>query len=145
MTVLSIEGGDGLPPEPDWSSIYSDELDLAAAHEAWGVIVRELRSANTLAVVNGDAICRLVEFKVQYQRASRHVAEHGAILPPKNKRTKVGQWNPYWSVMRQADKAILALEAELGLSPVRRGKAEQVKRGKQANRAADAYLKPLSG
>jgi phage terminase small subunit len=67
---------------------------------------------------------------VQYERAAKHVAEHGAILPPKNKRTKVGQWNPFWSVMRQADKAILALEAELGLSPVCRGKAEKVQRGK---------------
>jgi hypothetical protein len=81
-------------------------------------------------VANGDAIRRLVEFHVQYERAAKRVAEHGAILPPKNKRTKVGQWNPFWSVMRQADKAILALEAEPGLSPVRRGKAEKVQRGK---------------
>lgn len=145
MTFSSIDGGAGMPPEPDWASIYSDEFDIAAAHEHWGTIVRELQSTSTLAAANGDAIRRLVEFHVQYERAAKHVAEHGAILPPKNKRTKVGQWNPFWSVMRQSDKAILALEAELGLSPVRRGKAEKVQRGKSKTRAADAYLRPVSG
>lgn len=144
MTVSAIDGGSGLPPEPDWSSIYTDELDIGAAHDHWGIVTRELASANTLAVANGDAIRRLVEFHVQYDRASKHVAEHGAILPPKNKRTKVGQWNPFWSVMRQADKAILALEAELGLAPVRRGKADQVKRGKAKVRPADNYLRPTA-
>lgn len=145
MTFSAIDGGDGLPPEPDWASLFDDELDIATAHERWGVICRELQAANTLAVVNGDAIKRLVDFYVQYERASRHVAEHGAILPPKTKKAKVGQWNPFWSVMRQADKTICVLEAELGLTPVRRGKAEQVKRGKTKTRAADAYLKPVSG
>jgi P27 family predicted phage terminase small subunit len=145
MSISIMEGGAGAPPEPDWASIYSDEFDIAAAHEHWGTVVRELQSANTLAVANGDAIRRLVEFHVQYERAAKHVAEHGAILPPKNKRTKVGQWNPFWSVMRQADKAILALEAELGLSPVRRGKAEKVQRGKTKIRAADAYLRSVPG
>jgi P27 family predicted phage terminase small subunit len=145
VTLSVTDGGDGRPPEPDWASLYSDELDIVAAHEHWGIVTRELDTAGTLAVANGSAIQRLVEFRVQYERASKHVAEHGAILPPKNKRAKVGQWNPFWSVMRQADKAILAIEAELGLAPVRRGKATRVQRGKKANRAADAYIKPVSG
>lgn len=144
MTLSTIDGSDGAPPEPDWASIYCDEFDIAAAHEHWGIVTRELRDAGTLAVSNGSAIQRLVEFRVQYERASKHVAEHGAILPAKNKRAKVGQWNPFWSVMRQADKAIVVLEAELGLSPVRRGRAVKVQRGKKANRAADLYLKPVS-
>lgn len=142
MTFAVIEGGGA--EEPDWASLFSDELDIAAAHEHWNRIIRELQAAGTLAEDNGDAVRRLVDFRIQYDRASKHVAEHGAILPPKNKRTKVGQWNPFWSVMRQADKSILIIEAELGLSPVRRGKATKVQRGKKSTRAADAYLKSVS-
>lgn len=145
MSLGVIEGGDGLPPEPDWSAIFSDELDVEAARGKWGVVTREMQAAGTLAVANGDAIRRLVEFWVEYQRSARHVAEHGAILPPKSRKTKVGQWNPHWSVMRQADQSIGFLEAELGLSPTRRGKAVKVQRGKKASRASDEFIKPVSG
>lgn len=124
--------------------IFADDDDLAAAHEEWGVVTRELVEAGTLAVSNGHAIKRLVEFRVQYERAARHVAEHGSLLKPTSKKAKVGQWNPYWSVMRQADESIRIAEAELGISPVRRGKAAKVQRGKKAPRAADKFLKPIS-
>lgn len=59
MTFQTIEGGDGLPPEPDWTSIYNDELDIAAAHEHWGTVTRTLQAANTIDISNGDAIRRL--------------------------------------------------------------------------------------
>jgi hypothetical protein len=52
-TISAIDGGHSLPPEPDWASVYSDEFDIAAAHERWGTVARELQSANTLAVANG--------------------------------------------------------------------------------------------
>src|SRR5262245_14105594 len=110
-----IDGGDGLPPEPDWSLIYADMMDRDTAHQDWGRVVRELRDAGTLAIANGHAIKRLIEFRVQYERAARHVAEHGMIL--KGKRAKVGQWNPYWAAMRQADEAVRLLESELGIAP----------------------------
>jgi P27 family predicted phage terminase small subunit len=142
--LTEIVGGDGSPPEPDWSSIYADEFDIAAAHHEWGIVIRELRASVTLSVANGHEIRRLVEFRVQYERASNHVAEHGPILKPTNKKAKVGQWNPYWSVMRQANEAIRALEAELGLAPTRRGNATKVNRGKKTSRAADEFLRPVS-
>lgn len=142
MSLQAISGGDGLPAEPDWSSLYADELDIAEAHEQWGIVTRELQDTGTLAVANGHSIKRLVEFRVQYERSSKHVAEHGPVL--KGKRAKVGQWNPHWSVMRQADEAIRVLEAELGIAPARRGKVTKVQRGKKAFRAADNYLKPVS-
>ena len=119
MDLRTIEGGDGLPPEPDWARHYSDELDIVAAREERGVVVREMQSAETLAVANGHAIRRLVEFRIQWRRASEHVAEYGAIINGKTT-GKGGQWNPHWSVMRQADDTIRALEAELGLAPRRR-------------------------
>lgn len=137
LTVMT--GGDGTPEEPDWSSIYSDELDVLAAHEEWGVVTRELQDAAALSVANGHSIRRLVEFRIQYERSAKHVAEHGPVLQAA-KRAKVGQWNPYWSVMRQADEAIRVLEAELGLAPTRRGKITKAVRKQTRRRAADEFL-----
>lgn len=142
MNLTSVPAGDGVPPEPEWASLYADELDIAAAREEWGVVLREMRETGTLSVANGHAIRRLVEFRVQYERASRHVAEHGPIL--KAKRAKVGQWNPYWSVMTKADESIRVLEAELGLAPTRRAKAAKVERKAKTSRASDAFLRPVS-
>jgi phage terminase small subunit len=85
---------------------------------------------------------RLVMYRVQFARAAREVAEHGTVM--KAKRTRVPQVNPYWAIMRQAGEEIRVLEVELGLPPVRRGKASKVQRAKKAQRAADAYLKPVS-
>ena len=139
--MSSIPGGAGVPLEPDWQSLYNDTLDIAEAREQWGIVTREMASAGTLVVANEDAIRRLIEFRVIYQRSSRHVAEHGPIL--KAKRAKIGQWNPHWSVMRQASAEITVLEARLGLDPVARGKATKVQRAKKAPRAADTYLKAV--
>ncbi|WP_258596653.1 P27 family phage terminase small subunit [Mesorhizobium sp. AR07] len=132
--MQGIEGGNGTPDEPDWASLYADEFDIAAAHEEWGIVVRELRDAVTLSVANGHAVRRLVEYRVQFERASRHVAEYGPILEPTSKKAKVGQWNPYWSVMRQAGEAIRALEAELGLAPVQRDKGATWQKDPQGRR-----------
>ena len=126
--------------EPDWSAVFSDPADLAAAREQWATVSDELAAAGTLAVANGNTVTRLVEFRIQYRKAAKHVAEHGAILSAK--RAKVGQWNPWWAVMRQADERIVVLESKLGIDPVSRGKTTKVQRGKKKSRAADAYLKP---
>jgi phage terminase small subunit len=138
MDLRTIDGGDGLPPEPEWSQHYSDELDIEVARDEWGVVVREMQDAETLAVANGHAIRRLVEFRIQYMRAANHVAKHGAIIKGKTG----GQWNAFWSVMRQADSAIRALEGELGLAPRRRAAAVKAKRRLNRGRAVDDYLGP---
>lgn len=139
--MTGIDGGDGTPPEPDWSKIFSDGMDVALAHEHWINVVGELRTAGTLAVANGHSIKRLVEFRFQYERASQQVAEVGPVI--RAKRTKVPQYNPHWIVMRQADQSITYLEAELGISPTRRGKAVKVQRGRSTTRASAAYLKSI--
>lgn len=142
MTFSTTEGGEGAPPEPDWSQFYADEFDIVEAHDQWMAIINEMREANTLTVANGHQVKRLVEFRVQYERSAKHVAEHGPVL--RGKRAKVGQWNPHWSVMCQAQEKILAIEAKLGIDPVSRGKLSKVNRGKKANRPAAAYLKSIS-
>jgi phage terminase small subunit len=140
MAFSVLPGGDGYPKEPDWTTIFTDDLDVDVARVTWRETFNEMRDAGTLSLSNGHAIKRLAEFRVQFERASRHVGEEGAILPPANKKTKVGQWNPYWSVMRQADDAIKSLESELGLSPRRRAGAAKAERKVKQVRAADAYL-----
>ena len=141
MDLRTIDGGEGLPPEPEWALHFSDNLDIEAARNEWGVVVRDMHGADTLAVCNGHAIRRLVMFRVQFDRAANHVAKHGAIIKAKST-GKGGQWNPNWSVMRQADHAIRALEAELGLAPRRRAAAVKVKRRMNRRTAADDYLGP---
>ena len=129
--------------EPVWPSIYSDATDIAEAQGQWRTVTNELAAAGTLADANGHTVRRLVEFRVQYEKAAKHVAAHGAIL--RAARAKVGQWNPNWTVMQQADGRIVVLEAKLGIDPVSRGKTTKVARGKKKARAADVYLKPASG
>lgn len=141
MTLKAIPGGDGVPAEPDWATTYSDELDLAFASEQWRTVTREMGERGILSVENGHAIKRLVEFRVQYERAARQVAEHGPVV--KAERTGVPQYSPHWIIMRQADESVARAEAELGLAPVRRSKAAKVERRAKAARAADAYLKPV--
>ncbi|MEW9838219.1 P27 family phage terminase small subunit, partial [Mesorhizobium marinum] len=63
----------------------------------------------------------------------------------KGKRAKVGQWNPFWSVMAQAQDKITALEKALGISPDARGKAGKVQRAKKVSRASDSYLGSTGG
>jgi P27 family predicted phage terminase small subunit len=145
MSVTSIIiGGDGEPEEPDWRLIYADEDDLEAARREWGQIIRELREYRTLSVENGHAIRRLCDFRIAYERASRHVAEHGQIFKSRSE-GKAGQWNPYWGVMRHCADAIQRIEAELGIAPVRRRRAAQVQKRDRGARAADAYLKKGRG
>lgn len=94
----------------------------------------------TPTVANGHAILRLVELRIQYKRASNHVAEHGPVRKPKSKKAKVGQWNPYWSVMKRASDAIGSLDAEFGTAPTPRGNATK---GSKSTRTADPYLRPV--
>lgn len=141
MTFAAIAGGDGGVPEPDWSSLFSDELDQALASEQFGLIVREMRDAGTLASCNAHMIRRLVLAYVNHDVASRRIAEQGAVI--KAKRTSVPSYNPWWTILQQASSQATTLEADLGLSPRRRSQAGKVERRKKAARAADAYLKPV--
>ena len=141
--LQGIVGGEGVPSEPDWSLIYKGADEVAVAHEEWGVVIREMQEAGTITVANGHAIRRLVEFRLQYERAGRIVARQGTIVPAK--RTRVPQINPYWVIMRQANEALKVLEAELGIAPTRRARAAKVKREKKIERASDRYLKPVTG
>jgi P27 family predicted phage terminase small subunit len=136
--LKAISGSDGLPPEPNWDAIYDNDSDRTVARELWGATVRELSTENVLTVANGHAVKRLVQFAIQYERASRHVADNGAILPASQ--AKIGQFNPYWAVMKHASEEIRILEGELGIAPTKRSRAKPVKREKKVARPSDRFL-----
>lgn len=138
----TLPGGDGNPPEPDWTTLYKDDIDLKIARDLWRSICSEMREAQTLAVSNGPAIKRLVAFNIEFERQVRSVAEDGAVRAAK--RTKVPQVHPSWTVMKQAAEAAGALEAELGISPRRRSAVAKVQRKAKRATAADEFLKPIA-
>ena len=141
MALATIEGGAGEPAEPDWNTLFDDELDQAFASESWSGLIREMREAGTLVAANGHQIKRLVLHYVFYDLACRHCIEQQPVV--KAKKTAVPQYNAWWTILTNADVRATALEAELGISPRRRAGASKVQRQKRVARPADAYLKPV--
>ena len=136
--VVTIAGGDGMPPEPHWPHYYDETADQRRAHGHWAEIASALRDAGGLSVSNGHAILRLVTFRMEYDASAQDVATRGVIRPATRKH---GEYtNPHFRAMRQLDETIRQLEAELGISPVRRGRIGKVVRKITKPRAADAYL-----
>jgi P27 family predicted phage terminase small subunit len=145
MSFDVIPGGGDAPeaiPEPDWTLLYSDELDIAAASGHWRTILAEMREAQTVSAANGHAVKRLVIAYVQHDQAARMIAEQSPVI--KAKRSKSATWNPWWTVLKDAAGMASAAEAELGLAPRRRTGVGKVQRTRKVARAADAYLKPIA-
>jgi P27 family predicted phage terminase small subunit len=136
-----IENTGALVPQPDWESLFSDVLEIAAAREHWRVVSTELRERQLLSQGNAHALQRLVVAYVLYDRAAREVAENGAVTKPKRGNSRaIARTSPHFTVMREAASDAASLEAEFGLSPRRRAAAGKVQNGKKAPRAADGYL-----
>jgi P27 family predicted phage terminase small subunit len=138
MTFEAIDGGNGTPEQPAWQLFFSDANECGAAAAYWSTIVATMRAAETLSAANGHAIKRLVVAAIVYDRAAAAVARDGAIRRVKG----VDRENPQWMVVKQAAEVCAGLEAELGLSPARRGRAGKVSRAPRRI-GADAYLRPV--
>jgi P27 family predicted phage terminase small subunit len=139
-----VDGTGEIIPEPDWPSLFSDELDIAAAREYWRSVTGEMRDRQLLAPANAHMLRRLVCSYVVYDRALRQVAEQGAVTKPRRGNAKaIARVSPYFTAMREAGSDATALEAELGLSPRRRSSATKAERKARVARAADAYLKAV--
>lgn len=136
----AVDGGAGVPPEPDWSIHFADELDIAVAHEQWGVLVRELRDTEKLASANAHQIKRLCVSYVLFEVSLRHVAEDGAVFPRKGK--KQPSYNPWFTVLKDANSMALVAEAELTITPRRRSNGGKVQR-KKPSQIGGGYLKSL--
>lgn len=135
--VKVVFTGDGEPVEPGWHLLYSSRDECEIAHEQWRQVIGEMKSAQILTHANGHAIRRLICFRVEYERAVRHVAQEGAVI--KSVGGGVDRPNPWWSVLRQSDETVRRLEAELGISPLRRAKVGKVTK-RDAGGRASTYL-----
>lgn len=139
-----VPGTGSIVPEPHWSMLLTDELEIAAAGEHWRRVTSEMRDRSILAPSNGHAIQRLVLSYVIYDRCSREVADNGAVLKPKRGNPKaIARISPHFSAMREAASDATQLEAELGLSPRRRATAAKVERKARSARASDTYLRAV--
>lgn len=136
--VIEIAGSDGIPPEPNWRSIFGRAADREAAAAYWRDIISEMRSAEKLAVANAHSIKRLVVAYVTFDISAREVLKSGPVM--KAKKTGVPTYNPWWTTMSNAASAAQALEKELCVSPRERGGGAKVE--KKARRATGGgYLK----
>ena len=144
MNLVDATGD--IVPEPDWTAIFSDELEIAEAHEHWRVVTTEMKERGLLSSANAHALRRLIFAYVAYDRAAREVAENGAVTKPRRGNSKaIARLSPWFTAMREAASDAIAIEARLGLTPRDRSSATKAERGKKQSRAADAYLKPVSG
>ncbi|MBR0551741.1 P27 family phage terminase small subunit [Stakelama marina] len=141
-----IEGGSGIPPEPDWSAVFpgrakSIAADRANATRYWHDAIADLRATEKLSVVNGHALQRLVIAYILYDRAAVEVIREGPIVPAP--RTKTPMHSPWATAMRDASRMANAIEAELTLSPRRRASGGKVNRRSRKPGASDQYLKSV--
>jgi P27 family predicted phage terminase small subunit len=120
---------DGLS-EPQWSAQFTDELDQDLARRQWRIIIGELRTSEKLANANERQVKRLVDAYVLYEIAMRHVADEGAVYPRKGK--KQPAYNPWFTVLKDANAMASAAEAELTITPRRRNNGGKVQRQKQS-------------
>ena len=137
--VIEIAGGDGVPPEPNWRSIFGRAADREAASSYWKSIISEMRSAEKLAVANSHAVIRLVVAYVTFDQSAKEVIKSGPVI--KAKKTGVPTYNPWWTTMSNADSQAAALEKSLCISPRERGAGTRVEKRIKRQQAGGGYLK----
>lgn len=127
--------------EPNWSAQFTDELDQDLAGRQWRIIIGELRGSEKLANANERQVKRLIDSYVLYEIAMRHVADEGAVFPRKGK--KQPAYNPWFTVLKDANAMASAAEAELTITPRRRNNGGKVQRQKPSL-IGGGYLKAVA-
>ena len=140
--VVEIAGGEGMPPEPNWRSIFGRAPDREAAAGYWRGVISEMRAAEKLAVANAHSIKRLVVAYVTFDISAREVLKTGPVM--KAKKTGVPTYNPWWTTMSNASSQAQALEKELCVSPRDRNSGGRIEKKARRATGADNYLKPRS-
>ena len=137
--LVEIGGGEGVPPEPNWRTIFGRVGDRTAAADYWRALITEMRGAEKLAVANAHSIKRLVVAYVTFDISAREVLKSGPVI--KAKKTGVPTYNPWWTTMSNASSQAQALEKELCVSPRDRGAGAKVEKKVRRTSGADRYLK----
>jgi P27 family predicted phage terminase small subunit len=129
--------------QPDWRQLLKDPLEIETATDHWTRITDEMGERQILAASNGHAIQRLVLSYLLFDRCSREIAKGGAVLKPKRGSTKsIARLSPHFTAMRAASAEAERLEAQLGLSTLRRSRAGKVTKRRERRAGADAFLGP---
>lgn len=148
--LIVFEGGGEGPaiPEPDWQALIpypaAEDAEFSATHarqlaaEHWARVTDAMRAAGTLGAENVHQVQRLVLAYVRYDQAASEVARSGAVT--KAPKTKVPMLSVWVSVLKGASEEASTIEAELGLTPRRRGAVTKVQTRKKKARAADGYM-----
>lgn len=140
-----VDGTGQIVPEPDWKSLFNDELELFACGEHWRIITTELKDRALVSMANAHGLQRLVVCYVIYDRALKEIAENGAVSKPKRGNTRaIARVTPHFNVLRDMANDAATLEAEFGISPRRRSSATKSVTQKKASKPSDAYLKPVA-
>lgn len=117
--------------EPDWAEVQVKPAERATASQYWHTIVTELTGQQTMAAANRHAIIRLVLAMLTYEDAQEQVNRDGAVIEaPK---TKVKMQHPALSIANKQGQIIAKLEADLGITVMKRAAAAK---GKVATKRA---------
>ncbi|HEY0116278.1 MAG TPA: P27 family phage terminase small subunit [Allosphingosinicella sp.] len=141
MAKRTASAAGGILAEPKWAQLLPDKGERAAAQEQWRAIAAEMRERETLSAANSHALLRLVLAYVVYDRCSIKVAIDGLVTEPKADNPKaIARLSIHYKAMAEAEKTAERLEAQLGLSPGRRGRVGKVTRKRERSAGADAFL-----
>lgn len=129
--------------EPDWPRLLPDKAEQAAASEHWRRIAGEMDELQILSLANGHALQRLVMAYLVYDRCSKEVAIAGLVTAksPDNPKS-IERLSIHYKAMREAESTAERLEAQLGLTPGKRGRVGKVTKKRERSAGADAFLGP---
>lgn len=129
--------------EPDWNSLLPDQTEREVASGHWQRIAREMHEREILSSSNGHAVQRLVLAYLVYDRCSKAVGADGIVDEPNVENPKaIARLSIHYKAMREAENTAERLEAQLGLSPGRRGRVGKVIKKRERTAGADNFLGP---
>jgi P27 family predicted phage terminase small subunit len=128
--------------EPDWTCIFTDELEIEQSRRLWRMYLDAMRDMGTVSQENLPTLQRLIVTQALYDRAMKHVAEHGPVIEPRRKNSRaIARISPQWTALKGYAAECLALESELGLTPRARHKVSPSKRKDNRKVVGGGYLK----
>jgi P27 family predicted phage terminase small subunit len=128
--------------EPDWDVLLTNEAERPVASSHWRRVAEEMHEREILSSSNGHAVQRLVLAYLVYDRCSTEVASGGIVDEPDNDKNPkaIARLSIHYKAMREAENTAERLEAQLGLSPGRRGKVAKVTAKRVRKAGADNFL-----
>jgi P27 family predicted phage terminase small subunit len=129
--------------EPDWARLLPEAAERTAASEHWRRVAGEMDGSQILAPSNGHSLQRLVLAYLVYDRCALMVAADGLVTEPSKDNPKaIARLSIYYKAMREAESTAERLEAQLGLTPGKRGRVGKVNKPRERSAGADAFLGP---